>query len=557
MKIVNNRRGYYYLWAFILFFVLFQNIFASDFIGQNSSEMVTKRSPPLGKLFRNQSDYIGHHDDRQRMGLYRGFYQEGENLLNLCSMQKEIMFEPDFFRRWDQQQLKRIIAATLQKIVLDLTINSLPAYANFFEFTDQQFENLLAHLVDNSCSSNVTVMAKKTIRDRLTSNFKNRKPFNFPTLSTDSLFSKDINQINTLEGKREGEFLYASQLFKSVCSWDNDAHNMRLMVPLLRNPVVMAYVLRQMTSRQILWESSSNSVYLAESENTVKINCKNMICRQTDEEKELEKIPLIIGTDSYIDSYRAVYCYDFHDIEYPKHDPIPQIRQQIKSRTFDQENLIIATFISLITTVPDLFLWSKSYSQGSKYLVSNVDRVWNNWAKKQSDRFARELHYEEFLTLKKVDRSLYYNNLTPKFGVVFDINLGDLDRVTQMAGKIDVSFHLDVSKKYLKWLRHQWTTLDPRNYDHKEMLLQSLRERVREGIAKAQKKFIIPPWKTGLDRLIVDELLQQLIRFQGNYFESRQEELVDISITLSYAPFALKYLRFLFLSKKVSNNWRH
>ncbi|MBT7668757.1 MAG: hypothetical protein HN730_06785 [Bdellovibrionales bacterium] len=518
--------------------------------------MITKRSHPLGTLFRSQSDYIGHREDKKRMAIYRGFLQEGENLLNRCEMQKELRFEPDFFKIQDHQQLKRIVAASLQKIILDMTIKAIPAYAQFFEFSQQEFENLLTHLVTNSCSANITVMANQTIRNQLKSNFSPRNKYQFPSLTANDLFAQEINQINTLEGKREGEFMQTIQLFKSVCSWDNDANNMRLMVPLLRNPVIMAYVIRQMTGRQIMWEPTANHVYLADIKKSVKIHCRNMICRQTEQKEKLNSIPWIVGTDSITDSYQAIYCHDFFEVDYPRKDPIPQIRKLIRSRTFDQEKLMVAAMISLITKMPDLFLWSKTYKQGSKFLTSNIDQVWKRWAVKQSKRFAHELHYEEFLTLKKVDRNLYYDNLIPKFSVSFDINLGDLDRVTQTIGKLDISFHLHANKQYLKWIRQQWITLDPRDHNKKEQLLQSLRTRFQGDIAKAKKKFIIPPWKTGLDRLIVHELLEQLSLYQGNFFEHDLEKLVEIPVNLSYAPFALKYLRFLFLSKKASaNQW--
>ena len=71
-----------------------------------------------------------------------------------------------------------------------------------------------------------------------------------------------------------------------------------------------------------------------------------------------------------------------------------------------------------------------------------------------------------------------------------------------------------------------------------------------------RNKFIIPPWDTGLERLVSSEILEQIAKYEGKYFDQSSNELLKIPVQLNYAPFALKYIRHKYLTQARKNDLR-
>ena len=69
-------------------------------------------------------------------------------------------------------------------------------------------------------------------------------------------------------------------------------------------------------------------------------------------------------------------------------------------------------------------------------LRTSFDQTWDDWAKGQIKTQSRDLYYEELLAVELVEREMYFNPFKPDFKVVFDVNLGELDRANRIVGKI-------------------------------------------------------------------------------------------------------------------------
>ena len=265
----------------------------------------------------------------------------------------------------------------------------------------------------------------------------------------------------------------------------------------------------------------------------------------------LREFPRGAGTKSIKEDLDRLYCEQLRDVDYTSKDQEPKIKEWIKKISFDEENLVVSSFISLMTGVPDFFLRSETYTDGKEFLRLSLDRNWKNWSERQTNNFTKDLYYEEPLTIELVDRSLYYKNIEPKFSVHFDINLGEFDRANQKVGKISSYFKLKISKTFLKWAREEWNGISPGEKQKKEKIVSRFKQEIAEGVQKARSKFRLPPWKGDLEKIIVEELLEQLVLFNGLPFKGEQG-LASIPIKLNFAPLALRYIRYQYKVKQNS-----
>jgi hypothetical protein len=80
----------------------------------------------------------------------------------------------------------KTVIATLQYIALDLTSRAIPQYAKYFEFNREEYVNMVDGLVGNYCSSNISVISKKELRNNLIKKIL----LNYPPLLTILYFQK-------------------------------------------------------------------------------------------------------------------------------------------------------------------------------------------------------------------------------------------------------------------------------------------------------------------------------------------------------------------------------
>ena len=477
---------------------------------------------------------------KRAMGVYRGFINEGENLNNFCKQKPKV----EYAERWNREQVKRSLAATLQFIGLDLTVRALAAYANSLEFSKAEYGNLVDNLTGNYCSQNISIISLRQLKKNMLLKFDRKEKFPFPKLQGNSLYPEGIRKGTFKDQAEEKEFIQTVQLFKSFCSWGNDVSNYRLLVPLLRHPIVMSFVIRQLANLRLDWEELDNKIVLLDTPSSIQVFCENLICRKVTTDTFRRKIHRGVGTNDLQDDFRRLYCQDFRDTDFRIRKQEPKILKIIDGLSFDEQNLMVSHFISLLTGQPDLFVRAGKFEEGKKFMRASMDQAWEQWAVGQSRNFDKSLYYEEALTVEKIDNKLYFEKARKNFSVVFDVNLGEFDRINQKVGKIKTAFNIQVPKKFLHWARRQWVSFEPNQVKERAWIINVFKRTIKESVFQAKSKFRIAPWTANLEALIVKELLLQLGMYKTSPFDITDEGLQVIPIELNYAPFALKYIHY-------------
>tara|TARA_B100000029_G_scaffold149595_1_gene144856 strand:- start:971 stop:1519 length:549 start_codon:yes stop_codon:yes gene_type:complete len=174
-----------------------------------------------------------------------------------------------------------------------------------------------------------------------------------------------------------------------------------------------------------------------------------------------------------------------------------------------------------------------------------MERSWKNWARKQNETFNDEILFEESFVIEPVKKELYFNNLKHRFGVKFDINLGELDRSVSILGKLKTTVKIYLPKSFLSWLRDSWKKAVSENQRKKMKSLKKLFiTHIKEQVKNKRKFWSMAPWKKNLEVLVASELLKQLETYRGDYFESYDHKKEVLPIDFYYGPFALKYLNY-------------
>lgn len=532
-------------WIIFLTFTLSLQVSAlvpleSILLGDFEEKYSKESADPFDYLFLKNIELPGKMSEKRSLTIFRGYYQEAVNLQKSCSADYQLSYPTP----WQEAQVKRSLFATLQYIGLDISIRAIPQYAKYFEFSRDEYSNLVDNLVGNYCSRNLSLISLKQLRRNFLSKYDNENSFTLPSISQNSLFPETVSKLATQDDTREREFVKTIDLFKIFCSWGGDIDNLRLLVPLLKNPVIYSTLIRQVMNEKLEWKEKSRGVYKLKNQKTTQVLCEGLICRKSNPVEFKKKFPTSVGHKSFEDDLSRLYCKEVRDYRYQIARQAPKIAKMIKQMSFDEENLLISQFIALQTGIPAFFVRSNDFSKGKEFLRGSVDKTWDDWAMEQIDRFKGEVYFEEPLTVELVDRSLYFKNYLPEFKVVFDVNLGELDRTNQIAGKLSTKFNIRFSRKFLRWARNIWTNLDPRDVRSRDELFHKMKIRIEPIVEKIKSKFPYPPWDGALDVIIRNEVLEQITKYRGKYFEEDNSGMLDVPVLINFAPYALKYLRY-------------
>ncbi|HAZ13347.1 MAG: hypothetical protein A2X86_15010 [Bdellovibrionales bacterium GWA2_49_15] len=519
-------------------------------LGDLSQILLERKSDPIQYVLRVEKEQDASMNAYTRfLAFYRGVYSEGENLKNYCPFAPKAIYA----RPIELDQVKRSVMATLQYLGLDLTSRAIALYAKQLEYGQDEWRNLADRLVGQYCSKNLTIISLKQLRKNLDVYFEHGASFELPSVENNPLFSKALSGKFQTEKSRELEFLQTVKLFRAVCTWGNESDNPRLLVPFLRNPIIMATVIRHFTDTEMAYNSIDNSVYLTSRKDSgVKVWCENLICRKRNSEYLQKKIFRSIGSKSVKGDLESLYCHSFRDLDFLNREQVPEIKKWTDTQSFDDFNFQQSQFLSLLTGVPDFLLRSTNFTTSQDMLRASFDQMWDEWAQGQVKTKSRDLYYEEPLAMELVDRGLYFNPFRPDFKVVFDVNLGELDRANRIVGKIKAKFHLEIHNTFLAWIRSEWNDLDPRNVRKRDSIVKNMIKSIEDQVQANRKNFILPPWDGNLENLIADEIIQQLSLYKGPFFSKSPTGIMRIPIEINYGPFALKYLAYEAQVKKES-----
>ncbi len=552
-------RNLHFIVVSIILGLIQNNVFAlvpleSLLLGNFEDRYEEDISDPLYYIFRDiereRSNVNQRAKDDQNLlkfVLYRGLIDEGHNLHNMCRNRPQI----DYPSTNDLNTAKRIYLTTLQYMLLDISTNYMATYAHYFDFNEEEYENLINNLVGNHCSENLTTLSLKQLRQNMRARFSKNKGLALPSVEDDPFFTKAMSRVNTGPDAKKKEFYWTVELFKSSCSWAGDIENARLLVPLARNPLIAAAVIREISGLGLSWDKELEKVIRIPIENGLRISCKNLICRKGDNATFLKQVPKAVGSNNLQNDFERLYCAQFRDLDYTLKNQEPKILSKIKSITFDEENLLSGQLFSLMSGYPDFFVQAENYSDLMAFMRSPMDRTWDKWAREQNANYKKTMTYEESLTVELVDPELYYSNVKPDFSVELDINQGEFDKSLNIKGKLRLKVELKVKKKFLSWVRDNWKIIDEKKEVNKaERIRIPFRVRLSDTFKELKEKFPIVPWNDALKDVVVNEFSRQISAYEGNYFTVKNEGVVSLPIYLNFSPYALKHMRYRYLIRK-------
>ena len=451
-------------------------------LGDFSSEYSESKNDPLDFVFGRdlKNDNKSLDEFKNNLAIYRGFYEEGKNLINSCKKTTEIRYNNE----WDKIQVERTIMSEIQYIGLDITSRAIPQYAKYFEFSEEEYKNLVDDLVGNYCSNNLSVISKRELKNNLLLKFTKDNSFTLPTVKGNPLFPDNMDKYVSEKLAKDHEFKTTIKIFQSMCSWSGDPDSPGLMVPFLKHGALMSFINRQFDGKTIGWNKEKNTLNLVENNKSIQVLCDNLICRKTTQNEFKNKIILSVGSTSFGQDFKYLFCDSFQVKDYNTKNIDPRLKKMINDLTFDDENFLVGQFIALITGYPDFLLGLEKFTAGEDLLRASIDYTWTNWAKTQSSNLNRELYFEEPLTLELIDRKLYFKNDQKDLKVAFDVNLGEIDRINQKVGKLGMNFKIEIPASYIKYHRSALIHLDWSIEGEKDRLINRFKYQLEKLIRK-------------------------------------------------------------------------
>ncbi len=478
--------------------------------------------------------------DIYRVKYYQHTFQAGLQLAQSCTY----LTPTKYGEKWKEVQAKRALVSGLQYIGLDATIKSLGAYANQLNITEDGFKRLTKNLVNNYCSKNLTVYSLKTLEASLLNSFKNPQGSEIPSLLSPFVSSKVSDLPNMPETKKK-EFDYLIKNFRSFCSWGGSADDYRLLIPYMRNPFIMAYVIDHMSGLKAHWKEGAAAFTLGEDPNTVQVACKELVCRRMDRQEFARNYPLSVGSTGVHTDLKKIYCHDFHIQEFRSVNANPVIKEWVKAQDLEETILETNYFISLMTKISDPLFGVDKYSELLKLARSNIDDRWTKWSENVLAVFSKDLLYEESLKIRTKPRRDHMDLASRGFGVDLSVTLGEMDRLLEDHDKLKLQFNLTLSKNYLRLMRTKSDEL-AKNISLEEIpvLEKEIAAYLDIQLKKKESLFTQPMWNKEFSRLIAHELMEQILIYRGPMFDNYKEEMLNVPVKFSYGVFALGYLRY-------------
>jgi hypothetical protein len=495
---------------------------------------------PLYHIFNDIYDKTQEGENR-KVRFYKNTFDSGLLLQESCG----IYGPPTYPTSWMEKQAKRSMVAALQYIGMDTSIKAIGAYARKLELPDEAFQKLSKNLVNNYCSKNMSVFSLKRVSESLTYYFKNPMTELVPTVDS-SPFATAIFKTKTESSiARSNEFDQAIQNFKSFCSWGGDVADYRLMIPYLKNQFIMSFVIKNLTGVQDKYDNTTNRISQVSSSDTVQVSCDELICRKVSNEDFRKKFPRTSGSSGLYTDLVKLYCHHFKVQDYSTSNTISEVKDWIKKMELEDPIFETSFFISLMTGVPDPIFGVENYRDLPAIAKSSIDERWNIWANNLLKRFSHDILYEESLKIKAKPLRDNVALRTQGFKIDFMVTLGEMDKVVEDIDKLDTSFDIKLSKNYLRHLGTKWNEFTA-NIDEegRKAFRDEVSKYISYQLSGKEKYFRQKMWNDDFSRLIVQELVGQVLAYRGPLFDSLQDEMITIPVNFTFGTFALSYIRY-------------
>jgi hypothetical protein len=495
---------------------------------------------PLSYVFRDLND-VSNDQENRKLKLYHHLYTQGLNLSEQCG----ILGAPSYATSWQEAQAKRSIIANLQYLGLDLTVKAIGAYAKELTLSEEEFLKLKKNLIGSYCSKNVTVYSLRNLETSLQKAYDKPDAQVIPSVTSSSFATQAMKNASVPKDARSKEMNFLIKNFRAFCSWGEDPNDLRLLVPYLKNPFIMSHVFQNMSGVKRVYDEKTKGIRTERSEETPKVVCRELICRSADQPMFNKHFPLSVGSTGVHTDLARMYCHQFKPMEYKLTDAAPQIKKWIKESEIEDPILETNYFISLMSGVPDILFGVETYDQAPKILKSSVDERWNIWSKQVLDVFGRDMLYEESFKVKAIPRREIATLAFEGFAFDFMVTLGELDRLIGTDDKLHVNFDIKLPKNYLIQMRDRYVQLtrglDP---DAIKAFKAENARYLELHLRGKEKLFTQKMWNDDFARLISEELLGQVLAYQGPLFSSYEDKMLTIPVRFSYGMFALSYLRY-------------
>lgn len=500
------------------------------------------QSDPLQRIFTRSHLEKGLTPEHRKIKYYNAFYTAGMALGESCSY----LGSPEFSTPWQNKQIRRNVAATLQYIGLDTSIKAIGAYAQKLGLEKEEYNRLTQNLVKNYCSRNITIFSLKTIEKSLNYYYENPVQDIIPNFDGMPMTPAMVVDSSEKQDSRSREFDLILKNFRAFCSWGGDVEDYRLLANFLNNKFVMSFVFKNMTGvKDYFDEKEEKVVPKLDTKNTVQVGCRDLICRKMDYSSFKKLTPESIGSTGLETDLSKLYCHHFRYQTPRGRGTAPEIAKWIKAQELEDPIFETNQFISLITGVPDLMSGVENYVDVPSLLKTSVDERWTNWANNTLSFFSKDLLYEESLKIKVEPLRDTASIAVKGFSIDLSVSVGEIDRILSMHDKITMSFDLKLSKNFMRSLRTKWTTLQNNlDVEGQKDFRTDMSRYIDIQLKEKQKLFTNKMWTDDFARLIVDELIAQVMLYNGPLFESYKDEVLSVPVRFSYGFFALSYIRY-------------
>lgn len=479
--------------------------------------------------------------ENAKLRLYQSAYQSGLHLQESCSLYSA----PNYSTVWMEKQAKRSMVATLQYIGLDISIKAIGAYAKRFEMGPEAFQKLSTNLVKNYCSKNITVYSIKRLEQAIKFYYENPEANLIPTIETSPFVTSTYKTTTESTLARSAEFDQALNNFKAFCSWGGDVSDYRLLVPYLKNSFIMAYLIKHMTGVQDRFDEKQMKVNQVPVKVTAQVSCTDLICRKVKFDVFKESFPRSIGSTGLYTDLAKIYCHHFRLQDYMTSNAIVPIKDMIKKLELEDPIFETSFFISLITGVPDAVFGVEKYRDLPGLAKSSIDERWNKWANDVLGMFSKDMLFEESIKIKSNPLRDPVALRTGGFVLDFSVTLGEMDRIVDNTDKLALSFDLKLSKNYLRHMKTKWNIFTNEiDIEGREKFANEIAQQLGVQLKDKERYFRQKMWNEKFSKLIVQELIGQLLSYRGPLFDSYQDQILRIPVKFSYGVFALGYLRY-------------
>lgn len=479
--------------------------------------------------------------ENAKLKLYQNTFNSGINLQESCSLYAA----PVYSTPWMEKQAKRSIAATLQYIGLDTSIKTIAAYAKKMEMEEGSFKTLSNNLVKNYCSKNITVFSLKRLEQSFGHYYKEPPLHLIPSIETSSFATAIYKEKTESTQSRSNEFDQAINNFKAFCSWGGDVVDYRIMSPYLKNPFIMSFIFKNLIGVQDKYDPVQGFKQVSAPKETIQVGCDDLICRSVSADKFKEKFPASVGSTGLYTDLAKLYCYHFKFQDYSASSTIPEVKTWIKKMELEDPIFETSFFISVMTGVPDVIFGVDSYRDLAAIAKSSIDERWNQWANFALNTFSKDMLFEESLKIKAQPRRDLADLRTTGFGLDFFVTLGEMDRVVDDTDKLALNFELKLSKNYLRHVKTKWVQLTNEIDEESRLKFRDeVSRHINVQLQEKKKYFRQQMWNDEFSRLITQELVGQILAYNGPMFDSYQDEMLRVPIKFSYGVFALSYLRY-------------